>query len=178
MLVVDRGKGNAHKLPTLKPMDHGGVNSHCLVREQVRPVLQIIMLSLLLILQKESRQSPHILLANRLIHGRPSTDPFSIIVSRVGPPVRLKLHIPQNHVLNGLRHAMDFPRNITFPTSPGLAQMLQNGTGLVGLDFFRHGVGDVFHYSCSQFQIEMRLGSLLGDGLGDLLGVPALELSG
>ena len=85
-------------------MDGGRVDGHGLFRRDViRTVLEVIVLSLLLRLQVETRQTAKVLLADGLVHRSAAPDTLSVVVSRVGPPVRLHLDVPQDHVLNRRR---------------------------------------------------------------------------
>lgn len=60
------------------------------------------MLTLLLGLQVETGQAPEVLLADGLVDGGASSDSLAVVVSRVGPPVGLGLHVAQDHALDGL----------------------------------------------------------------------------
>lgn len=53
------------------------------------------------------------------------------------------------------------PWDVGLPASPGLAQVLQNGAGLVLLDTFRHHVHDVVHDGSAQLEVIVRLHALL-----------------
>ena len=59
------------------------------------------MLSLLLSLQVQTGQPAQVLLAHRLVHGGSAADSLTVVVSSVGPPVGFRLHVAQDHVLNG-----------------------------------------------------------------------------
>ena len=61
------------------------------------------MLPLLLGLEVESRQSAEVLLADGLVDGGAAPDALAVVVCRVGPPVGLHLHVPQDHVFHGGR---------------------------------------------------------------------------
>ena len=61
------------------------------------------MLPLLLCLQVQSRQTAQVLLAHCFIHSGSAADSLAVVVSRVGPPVRLGFDVAQDHVLNGGR---------------------------------------------------------------------------
>ena len=56
--------------------------------------------------------------------------------------------------------------------------MLQDGSGLVGSDAFRHHIDDVMHHSCAELQVKVTLHALLGDGLCHALANTSLELTG
>lgn len=51
--------------------------------------------------------------------------------------------------------------------------MLQDGSGFVLLDSFRHHVQNVMHNGCPQLQVKVRLHTLLCDSLCYTLGVTA-----
>lgn len=68
-------------------------------------------------------------------------------------------------------HCADLPGDVGFPAPPGLAEVLQDGPGLVLLDALGHHVQDVVHHGGTQLQIEVRLHALLGHRLGDSLGM-------
>ena len=51
VLVGERGERDGAELATLQPMDSGGVDGHSLLRGNVRPVLQIVVLPFLLSFQ-------------------------------------------------------------------------------------------------------------------------------
>ena len=59
------------------------------------------MLPLPLSLEVEASQTAQVLLAHRLVHGGSTPDALTVVVSSVGPPVCLGLHVAQDHVLNG-----------------------------------------------------------------------------
>ena len=61
------------------------------------------MLSLLLCFEVETSQTSKVLLAYCFVHSSTSSNPLSVVVSSVGPPVRLGLDITQDHVLKGNR---------------------------------------------------------------------------
>lgn len=65
------------------------------------------MLSLLLGLEVQPGQSAEVLLADGLVHGGSSADPFPVVVGRIGPPVSLHLHVAEDHILDGRREAGD-----------------------------------------------------------------------
>lgn len=70
------------------------------------------------------------------------------------------------------------PRNVSFPTSPCFTKMLQNNTGFVLFDSFRHHVQNIMHHCGSKFQVKVTLNSLLGDCFGNTFGVSPFKLSG
>lgn len=57
------------------------------------------MLPLLFCLQVEPSQAAQVLFAYSFVYSGPAADAFSVVVGSVGPPVRLGLHIPKNHIL-------------------------------------------------------------------------------
>lgn len=59
------------------------------------------MLSLLLSFQVQTSQSPKVLLAHRLVYSGTPSNPLTVVVGSVGPPVSFGLHVAQDHVLNG-----------------------------------------------------------------------------
>lgn len=63
------------------------------------------MLALLLSLEVEPGEAPEVLLAHSLVDGGAAPDALSVVVSCVRPPVRLHLHVAQNHVLDRRRQA-------------------------------------------------------------------------
>mmetsp|Transcript_13659 Transcript_13659/g.18096 ORF Transcript_13659/g.18096 Transcript_13659/m.18096 type:complete len:218 (-) Transcript_13659:2714-3367(-) len=94
----------------------------------------------------------------------------------VGPPVRLRLDVPQDHVFDRRGQPGHFPGDVGFPAAPGFRQVLEDGPGFVALDALRHHVEDVVHHSGAQLEVEMTLNALLGHGLRDSLRVAAFEL--
>lgn len=68
------------------------------------------------------------------------------------------------------------PRDVSFPTPPGFTQMLQDRSGFVLLDTFRHHVNDIVHNGSSQLQVKVGFYSLLGNGFSNSFRVTALEL--
>lgn len=58
------------------------------------------MLSLLLRLKVEPRESAEVLLADGLVDGGAAPDALAVVVSRVGPPVGFHLNVSQDHVLD------------------------------------------------------------------------------
>lgn len=65
----------------------------------------------------------------------------------------------------------DLPRNVGLPASPGLAEVLQDGSGLVLFDALGHHVQDVVHHSSTQLQVKVRLHTLFSNRLGYTLGM-------
>lgn len=61
------------------------------------------MLTLLLRLEIEARQSAQVLLADRLIDSGAAADALAIVVRRIGPPVGLHLDVAKDHVLDRRR---------------------------------------------------------------------------
>ena len=62
-----------------------------------------------------------------------------------------------------LLNSLYLPWDICFPTSESFAQMLQNCSGFVLFDSFRHHIKNIVHNGGSKFQIEMGFNSLFGD---------------
>ena len=69
-------------------------------------------------------------------------------------------------------------RRVQTVTIGRATHMLQDRLRLVLLDALGHHVEDVVHDGGAELEVEVRLDALLGDRLGDALGVPALELTG
>ena len=86
--------------PALQPVDCGGVNGHRLLCSDVRTVLEVVMLSLLLCLEVESSQTTQVLLTHCLVDGCPTSNPLTVVVSRVRPPISFRLDKTENHVLH------------------------------------------------------------------------------
>jgi hypothetical protein len=99
-------------------------------------------------------------------------------MGHVGPPISLGFDITQNHVLYWDRQTWHFPWDVGLETAPCFAEMLKNGTGLVGTDALGHHVEDVVHYRGAQFEIVVAFHSLFGDSLSNALGVASFELTG
>ena len=95
----------------------------------------------------------------------------------VGPPVRLRLHVPLNERLHGGRHARHLPRDVGLPAAPRLGEVLQDGGGLVVADALGHHVRDVVDHRLSQLQIVVTLHALLRHRVRDRVAVSALELT-
>ena len=131
---------------TLEPVHSRGVDGDSLLGGDVWSVLQVVVLSLLLSLQVEPRQTPQVLLAHCLVDGGASSDSLAVVVRSVGPPISLGLHVSQDHVLDGCGEAGHLPRDVGLPAAPRLGQVLQDGPRLVLFDSFRHHVQDVVHY--------------------------------
>src|SRR5207302_10485458 len=98
MLVRNAGERNWRKLPSLQPMDCGGVNCDGFFRRDIRPVLHVIMLSLLLGFQPKPCQPPQILLSHSFVDSSTSPNTLPIIVGDAYPPIGLALDISQNNV--------------------------------------------------------------------------------
>lgn len=139
--------------------------------------LQIVMLTFLLSFQVKSCQSSQVLLANSLINRGTPADTLPVVMSRIGPPIRLHLHVPQNHVFNRNRQSRYFPGNVCLPAPPRLGEVLQDRPSLVLLDALRHHVDNVVHDRGSQFEIEVGFDSLLGHSFGNTFGVAAFKLA-
>lgn len=71
------------------------------------PNLQVVVLPLLFSLQVEPGETAQVLFANSLVHSGSTTDPFSVVVGSVGPPVSLGLHISKDHILYGRWQSRD-----------------------------------------------------------------------
>mmetsp|Transcript_3491 Transcript_3491/g.11579 ORF Transcript_3491/g.11579 Transcript_3491/m.11579 type:complete len:907 (-) Transcript_3491:778-3498(-) len=177
VLVRERREGDRRELARLEPVHHGGVDRHSLLGRDVGPVLEVVVLALLLRLEPEARQPPEVLLGDRLVDGGATPDALAVVVRDVGPPVRLGLDVPQDHVLDRRRHAGHLPRDVGLPAAPRLREVLQDRARLVGLDALGHHVQDVVHHGGAQLEVVVRLDALLGDRLGDPLGRAALELA-
>ena len=61
------------------------------------------------------------------------------------------------------------PWDVGLPTSESFAQMLQNCSGFVLLDSFRHHIKNIVHNGGSKFQIEMGFHSLFRYSFGHTL---------
>mmetsp|Transcript_6179 Transcript_6179/g.20144 ORF Transcript_6179/g.20144 Transcript_6179/m.20144 type:complete len:665 (-) Transcript_6179:1552-3546(-) len=178
VLVRQRRKRDGRELARLEPVHRQRVDRHALLRRHVRPVLQVVVLPLLLRLEPQPRQPTEVLLAHRLVDRRAALDAFAVVVRDVRPPIGLGLDVPEDHVLHGRRQPRHLPRNVRLPAAPGFREVLEDRLGLVGLDALGHHVEDVVHDGGAEFEVEVRLDALLRDGLGDALGVAALELAG
>ena len=89
MLVGERREGYGGEPPALQPVYGGGINGDGLLCGAVWTVLQIVVLSLLLCLEKETSESSEVLLADGLVNGGASSDSLAVIVGCVCPPVSL-----------------------------------------------------------------------------------------
>lgn len=57
VVLVGQGRErNGAELPALKPVDSCSVDSHCLLRRDIRPILEVVVLPLLLCLQVQPCQ--------------------------------------------------------------------------------------------------------------------------
>ena len=101
MFVGERREGDGREPAALQPVDSGGIDGHGLLSSDVGPILQIVVLSFLLCLEVEPGEATQVLLAHCLVHSGSTTDPLSVVVSSVGPPISFTLHISQDHVLHG-----------------------------------------------------------------------------
>lgn len=153
-------------------------DSHSLLGRDVRPVLQVPVLPLLLGLEVQPRQPTQVLPDDRLVDSSSSPDTLSVVVRDRGPPIGLALDVSKQDVLNGGRHTGDLPGDVGLPASPSFRQVLHDRLGLVLPDRFGHHVEDIAHDGGTQFEIEVRLDTLLGDGLGDSLRVSPFKLPG
>ena len=63
------------------------------------------------------------------------------------------------------------PGDVGLPAPPGLAEVLQDGPGLVLLDALGHHVQNVVHDGSTQLQVKVGLHALLSHRLGHALGV-------
>jgi len=163
MLIIDWREWNVTEFSCFQPMDQSCVNGHTFFCRNVWTILQIIMLSLLLRFEVQSRQSSQVLLAYCLVNCCSSFYSFSVVICGVRPPVSFLLHVSQNHVLNWSRHTWNFPRDVSFPTSPCLSKMLHNCLCFICFYTFWHHIHNIFHDCSSELQIIMRLGSLFSD---------------
>ena len=163
-------------LAGLKPMHSCCINCDSFLCCDVGTVFQVIVLSFLLSFQVKPGQTSEIFLADSLVDSCSSADPLSVVVGCVSPPISLCLHISDNHVFYCSRQTRDFPRDICFPATPGLAKMLQNCFRFVLLNSFRHHIVDVFDYSCSKLKVILTFYALFGNCLCNTFGVSALKL--
>ena len=83
--------------------DKGLTDGNSLLWGDVRSILEVVVLPLLLCLQVETCQPAQVLAAYCLVHSGSTPNTLPVVVGHIGPPVRLLLHISQNHVLNGSR---------------------------------------------------------------------------
>lgn len=95
------------------------------------------------------------------------TDPLAVVVRDGRPPIRLGFDKPQDDVLDRGRHARNLPGDVGLPATPRLGEVLEDRLGLVLLDALGHHVEDVVHDGGAELEVEVRLDTLLGDGLGD-----------
>lgn len=110
MLVGERREGDGREATALQPVDSCGIDGHSLLCRDVGTVLQVVMLPLLFRLQVEPSEAAKVLLADGLVNSGSATDPLSVVVSSVGPPVCLALDIAQDHVLHRDGQARDLLR--------------------------------------------------------------------
>ena len=101
MLVAEGWEGNRRKSARLEPVNGGGVDGDGLLGGDVGTVLEVVVLAFLLGLEVETGEATEVLAADSLIDGGATLDAFTVEMRRVGPPVRLHLHVAQDHVLNG-----------------------------------------------------------------------------
>lgn len=76
----------------------------------------------------------------------PPSDPLSVVVGSIGPPVGLGFDITEDHVLYRDGKAGNLPGDVGLPAPPGLTQVLQDCPGLVLLNSIRHHVQNVVHH--------------------------------
>ena len=143
------------ELARLEPVKRRRENCDSFFRAHVRAIFQIVVLSFLLSFQVESRKSSEILFAYRLVDSCSSSYSFPVVIGCVGPPISLRLNISYDHILNRSRQPRYLPRNISFPASPSLTEMLQYRLGLVCFDSIGHHVIDVHDYCGPQFEVVL-----------------------
>ncbi len=95
--------------------------------------LEVVVLALLLGLEVEAGEAAQVLAAHGLVDGGAAADALAVVVRHVGPPVRLLLHVAQNHVLNRRRQPRHLPRDVCLPaattnTAPSMPCMDRSGT--------------------------------------------------
>ena len=159
-------------------MNDSGIEGNTILRRNIRPILQIIMLSLLLWFKVKSCQSAEVLLADGFIYCSSSLYPFTIIISRICPPVSFLFHITQNHIFNRARHSWNLPGNVGLPTSPCLSEVLHDGFCFVCFDSFRHHIHNIFHHCSPQLQVIMGFCPLLCNHLHKPLRMSSFKLPG
>lgn len=121
MLVRQRGEGDGREPPALQPVDSGGVDGHCLLCGDVWAILkgrasqyrntapsphlclselhvsliylQVIVLSFLFSLQVKPGEAAQVFLAHSFVDSSTTADTLPVVVSCVGPPISLGLHI-------------------------------------------------------------------------------------
>ena len=170
------GERDGRKLPALQPVHRRGVDGHGLFGADIWPVFQVVVLPFLLGLEVQPGQAPEVLASDRLVDRRAPPDALPVVVGHVRPPVGLHLDIPQDHRLDRRGESRNLPGDVGLPATPRLAQVLQDGLGLVLLDALWHHVQDVMHDGRTKLEIEVTLDPLLGDRLGHALVLAALEL--
>ena len=100
-------------------------DGNSLLRSDVGSILEVVVLPLLLRLQIQPCQPAQVLTAHCLVHSGATPDTLPVVVGHVSPPVRLLLHVPQDHVLNGSGQARHLQ---ALATSYGSALVTQHCT--------------------------------------------------
>ena len=134
------------EFPCFEPVEYLRVDCRGLFSCEIGTVLEVIVLSLLLCLQIQPRQSTKVLLADSFVDSSSAANTLSIVVRGIGPPISLGLDIADDHILNRYGQAWDLPRDIGLPAAPCLTQMLQDGLRLVCFHTLRHHVVNVFNH--------------------------------
>ena len=79
--------------------------------------LEVVVLALLLSLEVEACQAAQVLATDGLVDGGAAADALAVVVRHIGPPVRLLLHIAQDHVLDGRWQPRHLPGNVRLPAA-------------------------------------------------------------
>ena len=80
-------------------MHRGSINSDSFFCCYVWAIFKVVVLPLLLCFEVKTRQSSQVLFAYCLVNRSSSSDSFSIVVGRIRPPVSLRFHVADYHVL-------------------------------------------------------------------------------
>ena len=86
------------------------------------------------VLKSRSCIPSKIFAAYSLVYGSTSSDSLSIVVSHIGPPVSLLLHIPQDHILNRCRQTWHLPWDVCLQEKRQLTWWTAWSVWLVMLD--------------------------------------------
>lgn len=177
MLVGLRREWNGRETTRFEPVEGGDVDGDRLFVGDGWAIFEVVVLSLLLRLQIQTRKSTKILRRDRLVDGRTTSNSLTVVIGNVGPPVGLRFDVSEDHVLHRRGQSGHLPGNVRLVTTPRLREMLKDGARFVGTDSLRHHVEYVVHHGRTELQIIRTLHTLLGNGLCDSFRLSSFELS-
>ena len=112
VFVGQRWEGNRRKTSRCEGVNGGCGNGDGFLAGDLRPVFQIVALSVLFSFEKETSQTSEICLANGFVHRCTTAKTFSLVMGGRRPPIRFRFDITSNPILDRNGQTRHFPRNV------------------------------------------------------------------